>query len=99
MAARCRALAEWRLVGIAQGAGMAARKPRRKHLVRASLTVHSLSKAGTSLTLQIFADDEKLGELEIGRGAVYWSGRNRKTAKRLDWTRLAAYLDKLAYGE
>ena len=40
----------------------------------------------------------KLGELEIGRGAVYWWGRSRKTAKRISWSRVAEHLDEIAYG-
>jgi len=68
-------------------------RKRRKHVVKADLAVHGLSKAGTSLKLKIFADSEKLGELEIGRGAVYWWGRNRRRAKRLSWSRFAEYLE------
>jgi hypothetical protein len=47
--------------------------------------------------IQIFADAERLGELEIGRGAVYWCGRNRRSAKRINWSRFADYLDDIAY--
>lgn len=76
---------------------MAKRKAVRKHTVKAELTVHGLSKAGSSMKLWLFAGGEKLGELEVGRGAVYWWGRNRRTAKRMSWSRFAAYMDEIAY--
>lgn len=77
-----------------------ARRPRapRKHAVRAELSVQELTKAGTSLTLEISARGEKLGELEIGRGALYWRGGRRQTKKRLSWSRFAELMDDLAYG-
>lgn len=75
-----------------QGAG-------RVHVVRARLTVHSLSKAGTSLFLEILAHGEKIGELEIGRGSLYWKGGKRQIRKRLRWPKFAELMDTLAYGE
>ena len=77
---------------------MAKRKKARKHSVKAELSVHELSKAGTSLRLKIYADAEKLGEIEIGRGAIYWYGANRQKAKRIDWSSFARQMDELAYG-
>ena len=70
----------------------------RKHAVRAQLSVQELTKAGTSLTLEISARGEKIGELEIGRGALYWRGGRRQTRKRLSWSRFAELMDDLAYG-
>ncbi|MEO8193477.1 MAG: hypothetical protein ABI681_06470 [Gemmatimonadales bacterium] len=86
---------------------MAARKKKskrrttlsRRHAVRAQLTVHELTKAGTSLFLEISALGEKIGELEIGRGSLYWKGGKRHTRKRLPWSRFAELMDKLAYAE
>ena len=40
----------------------------RKHEVRAMLSIVELTKAGTSLDLEISADGERLGSLQIGRG-------------------------------
>jgi hypothetical protein len=71
----------------------------RAHVVRAQLIVHELSKAGTSLNLEISAHGEKIGELEIGRGSLYWKGGKRHIRKRLPWPRFAELMDKLAYGE
>ena len=52
-------------------------KPRsvvRKHEVKAKLANFELVKAGSSLNLEVFANDEKIGELEIGRGSLFWTG-------------------------
>jgi hypothetical protein len=68
------------------------------HVVRARLIVHELSKAGTSLYVEIMARGEKIGELEIGRGSLYWRGGKRQIRKRLRWPRFAELMDDLAYG-
>ena len=69
---------------------------RRVHAVSAQLSVAELTKAGTALTLEIRGSDGKLGELEIGRGALYWTGRHQQSAKRIGWTRFAEMMDELA---
>jgi len=74
------------------------KKIERKHEVRAELLNVELVKAKSSLRLEIFASKEKLGELEVGRGAIYWFGANRQKSKRIDWTRFAEMMDELAYG-
>lgn len=68
---------------------------RRVHAVSARLSVTSLTRAGTALTLEIRGSDGKLGELEIGRGALYWKGRHQQSAKRIGWTRFAEMMDDL----
>ena len=75
------------------------RAPERKHAVRAQFNIHELTKAGTSLTLEISAAGEKIGQLEIGRGGLFWWGGRRHKSKRLSWTRFAELMDGLAYGE
>lgn len=70
----------------------------KKHSVKASLQVTELTKAGSSLDLEIYASKEKLGTLIIGRGALYWYGRGRQNRKRISWTRFAEMMDELAYG-
>ena len=42
----------------------------RKHEVRANLANFELAKARSSLTLEIYASGDKIGELEIGRGLL-----------------------------
>ena len=71
----------------------------RTHAVRATLSAHELTKAGTSLTLEISSRGEKIGELEIGRGSLYWRGGKRQISKRLPWPRFAELMDDLAYGD
>jgi hypothetical protein len=76
----------------------AKKRVERKHAVRGTLTVHEFTKAGTSLNLEISAKGEKIGELEIGRGGLYWRGGKRHRRKQLSWTRFAELMDSLAYG-
>jgi hypothetical protein len=71
----------------------------RKHAVRGMMRVHEFTKAGTSLNLEISAAGEKIGELEIGRGGLYWWGGHRQKRKRLSWTMFAELMDSLAYGK
>lgn len=70
----------------------------KKHSVKAHLQVMELAKAGSSLDLEIYASEEKIGTLIIGRGSLYWYGRNRHKSKRISWTRFAEMMDELAYG-
>jgi hypothetical protein len=68
------------------------------HTVKAALHVPGLSKAGSSLTLHIYARKEKIGEIELGRGSLFWRGGKRQIRKRIGWTRFAEMMDDLAYG-
>jgi hypothetical protein len=70
-----------------------------RHVVKAQLANFELVKAGSSLRLQIFSNEEKIGQLEVGRGSLYWNGRNRKSRERVDWSRFADMMDELAYGK
>ena len=76
-----------------------ARRAPRKHEVKADLANFELAKARSSLNLNIYADAEKIGQLEIGRGSLYWYGRNRHKSKRIDWSKFAEMMDRLAYGK
>jgi hypothetical protein len=68
------------------------------HTVRAGLHIPGLSKAGSSLTLHIYAHREKIGEIELGRGSLFWRGGKRQKRKRIGWSRFAEMMDDLAYG-
>jgi hypothetical protein len=70
----------------------------RVHSVSAKLSVEQLAKAGSALTLEVFGSGGKLGELEIGRGSLFWTGRNRQKSKRIRWPDFATMMDDLAYG-
>ena len=76
-----------------------AKRAPRKHEVKADLANFELAKARSSLNLNIYADAEKIGQLEIGRGSLYWYGRNRHKSKRIDWSKFAEMMDRLAYGK
>ena len=65
---------------------------------KASFRVMELSKAGSSIELEIYASKEKIGTLEIGRGSLFWYGRSRHKSKRIAWSRFAEMMDELAYG-
>ena len=77
---------------------MRKRRLQPKHEVKANLKVPRPSKAGSSLTLEIFASHQKLGEITLGRGSLYWTGKGRHKSKRINWTRFADVMDELAYG-
>ncbi len=76
---------------------MAVRRAKRKHSVKAELRIPALSKAGSSLNLQIYAKREKLGEVDIGRGSLYWRGPKRQRWKRISWSNFAERMNQLAY--
>jgi hypothetical protein len=65
----------------------------RKHSVRAALSVPELTKARTSLKLEIFEEGEKVGELEIGRGGFFWKRGKGKKSTRLSWERFIDRMD------
>lgn len=78
---------------------MPRKRSRKKHAVKAHLQVMELARAGSSLDLEIFEAKQKIGTLVIGRGSLYWYGRNRRIRKRIAWTRFAEMMDELAYGK
>ena len=51
--------------------------------VKAEISNATLAKAKSALTLQIYRKDLKLGELQIGRGSLFWAGARRQSAKRM----------------
>lgn len=71
----------------------------RKHEVSATLDNFQLAKAGSALTLVITSRGEKIGEIQMGRGSLFWWGKNRKATKRIGWGRFTAAMNELAYGE
>src|SRR5688572_19713506 len=78
--------------------GTMARKKKRKHEVIAELSNVELAKAKSALKLRIYAKEHTIGELEVGRGSLYWYGRHKQKAKRINWSRFADMMDELAYG-
>ena len=76
----------------------ASARAKRKHQVNLNLQVFGITKAGTSLDLEIFSEGEKLGHLTIGRGSINWRGGNRKSVKRIRWPDFAEWMNERAYG-
>jgi hypothetical protein len=66
--------------------------------VRAELDNFELAKAKSALKLQIYSRGEKFGELQIGRGSLYWWGAHRQKFKRIRWSLFADMMNELAYG-
>ncbi len=73
------------------------KRKKHRHTVRASLQVAALMRAGNSLNLAIYHDQEKIGTLVIGRGSITWFGRKRRTGKRISWDAFAQKMDELTY--
>jgi hypothetical protein len=71
----------------------------RKHRVKARLQVEELAKAGSALYLDIFADEEKIGTIEIGRGSFIWWGGKRKKRRKISWSDFAELLDEYFYDQ
>jgi hypothetical protein len=71
----------------------------RTYEVKAEISNATLAKAKSALTLRIYRRDLKLGELQIGRGSLFWAGARRQSAKRIHWGRFAEMMDRLAYGD
>lgn len=69
----------------------------KKHTVRANMQVLELTKAGSSINFEIFADNEKIGTIIIGRGSLTWYGKNRQIGKRISWTKFAEIMDRYSY--
>ncbi|MGZ5427269.1 MAG: hypothetical protein ACXWFS_01570 [Thermoanaerobaculia bacterium] len=71
---------------------------KKKHTVKAHFNVPQLTKAGSSLSLEVYADEQKIGEVTIGRGSLFWRGGRRHLLKKISWSRFAEKMDELAYG-
>lgn len=69
----------------------------RKHAVHARLNVPELTRAGSSLRLEIYADEEKIGTMVIGQGSLFWRGGKRQKRIQIDWSRFAQIMDMMAY--
>jgi hypothetical protein len=74
------------------------RKTIKKHTVRANMQVLELTKAGSSMDFEIFANKEKIGTIIMGRGSITWYGRSKQKGKRISWTRFAEIMDAYAAG-
>lgn len=70
----------------------------KKHEVKVKVQVLELSKAGSGIELEVFAEGEKLGVIEIGHGSFGWRKASGKLGfKRVDWTTFAGWLNERFY--
>jgi len=64
------------------------------HTVDVSMQAFNLSKAGTAITLEIYDNDQKLGEIEIGKGSFGWKSANQQDFIRKNWTSFYKFLEE-----
>lgn len=69
----------------------------KKHVVMASLNNVELAKARSALSLDLYADGKKIGNLEIGQGSFFWTGARKQKSKPINWSTFAAMMNHLAY--
>jgi hypothetical protein len=70
----------------------------KKHEVKVRVQVLELSKAGSAIELEIFAEGEKLGVIEIGQGSFGWRKASGKRGfQRVDWSTFAGWLNERLY--
>ncbi|HEX7956294.1 MAG TPA: hypothetical protein VF508_05080 [Pyrinomonadaceae bacterium] len=75
------------------------KQPVRKHRVTAHVRIPDLTKAGSSMEFEIYASEERIGTIVIGRGSLTWRGGRRQREKRLTWSQFADLMDKHSYDE
>jgi hypothetical protein len=51
------------------------------------------------MAFEIYASEEKIGTIVIGRGSLTWRGGRRQREKRLSWSQFAELMDRHSYGE
>jgi hypothetical protein len=56
--------------------------------VDARVRVRDITRAGTSLELDIYDDGKKLGTLTLGAGSLIWR-KSRARPKRVRWSKFA----------
>lgn len=67
----------------------------KKHEVKVKVQVLELSKAGSGIELEVYAEGERLGTMEIGHGSLGWrKGRGKRGFRRVDWTTFAKWMNE-----
>jgi hypothetical protein len=54
-----------------------------------------LTRAGTSISLEVYAAGERIGTVEIGYGSLRWYGKNKKNPTPISWPKLADWMETL----
>ncbi|GIW42266.1 MAG: hypothetical protein KatS3mg076_2843 [Candidatus Binatia bacterium] len=73
---------------------MAEQRSRRRHTARGAVTLPSLGRAGASIRIEVYRDEEKIGELGLGQGSIWWYGRKWKHPKRFSWSKFAQLMSE-----
>jgi len=69
---------------------LVAKKSNKVHTASAKVQILDLTRAGSSIELEMFSEGKKLGTLTIGRGSFIWYPKySKKKNTRLDWTTFA----------
>jgi len=74
---------------------MKKRKKEIVHTVKANLQILELTKAGSAMSFEIYANKEKMGTIVIGRGSFSWIGKGKQNGKNYSWSRFADMMDYL----
>lgn len=69
----------------------------KKHMVKATLNNVELAKAKSALSLELYANGKRIGNLEVGQGSFFWTGARKQKSKPIDWSTFAAMMNHLAY--
>lgn len=73
---------------------MAKQRRQKLHRVSCNMQVIELTRSGSSMNLQIWARNKKIGEIKLGRGSFTWYGNKWKRGRRLSWSKFAEWMDK-----
>jgi hypothetical protein len=60
-----------------------------KHSVDIALKASDIAKAGSALTLRVYAHGALLATIQIGQGTFGFKAANKKRFKRISWSDLA----------
>lgn len=71
----------------------------KKHTVAAQVQILDLTKAGSSMELKIYASEERIGTIILGRGSLVWRGGRKQRERRFSWSEFAELMNRHAYGE
>ena len=52
-----------------------------------------LTKAGTSISLEVFFDKERIGTVELGSGSFLWYGKNKQKPTQISWSKFSDWMD------
>ena len=67
-------------------------KRERRNQVEGSIRNFTLTRAGSSITLEILAHGEPIGTAEIGLGSIMWREPYGKRSTRVTWQHFAEWV-------